>query len=106
MFDGELDEEFLMWYPGRNIKQALVTPASAGCKMIHVTFLSATWRNALCNSIDTMNTMLLRAGKPRIHVRGIAQQGNVNEKIFGTPKDQQDADAMVLFCEKLGGEAP
>eukprot|EP00961_Rhodomonas_salina_P185926 2510420-Rhodomonas_salina.1 len=88
MFDGVLNKEFLLRYV-RNIKQAL------------------TWRNTLCNDIDTMNTMLLRAGKQRIHVQGIAQQGKINYDTFGKPKNDNDPDAMlVLFCEKLCGQAP
>eukprot|EP00961_Rhodomonas_salina_P229768 3105213-Rhodomonas_salina.1 len=94
MFDGELDEEFLFRYV-RNIKLPLVTPASVESKMLHLSFGVQTSRNTLSNAIDTMNTMLLRAGKPRIHVRGIAQQGIVDYDIFGKPKDEQDPDAML-----------
>eukprot|EP00961_Rhodomonas_salina_P024542 330725-Rhodomonas_salina.1 len=106
MFDGEVDEELLLLYV-RNIKQSLVTPASAESKMIYLSFQQKTKRNTICNSLDTMNTMLLRAGKPRIHVRGIAQQGKVDYDLFGKPKYDNDPDAMlVLFCEKLVNQDP
>lgn len=53
--------------------------------------------NVLANRIDTMNTKLLRAGKPRIHVTSIDSREKPETDFLGNPIRENDPDAMLTY---------
>jgi hypothetical protein len=68
-------------------------------------FPHSAYRNTLCNILDTLNSKLLAAGKPRIFVRSMDSREKITYDLYKKPMNSRDPDAMLTIFFQMAGDS-